>query len=426
MPSRRVALISWALYDWANSAFPTLIQTFVFATYFTTRVAVDPMRGSASWGAALGLAGAVIAIGSPLLGAIADRTGARKRWIASFTALGALATALLWTIAPVPGDAGRALLLVGLGSVCVEFASIFYNAMLPELAPPSQVGRWSGWGWSLGYLGGLACLAAALFLFITPGAWIPLPRDAAQPVRAACALAGAWYGLFALPLLLLAPDAPPKRVPLAVAAQEGVRQLWDSARHARAYRDIGLFLVARMLYIDGLATLFAFGGIYAATVFGLSERDLLLFGIGLNVTAACGAALFAALDDRLGSQATILASLGALIVSLIGLLLVRSLTGFWILGLLMGVFVGPVQAASRSWLARRAPEALRTQMFGLFAFSGRATAFLGPLLVSWLTATTGSLRMGMSAIVIFLIVGAALLIRVRPLATPGQDQAYFS
>lgn len=412
--SRTTALIAWALYDWANSAFPTLIQTFIFATYFTTRVAEQPARGSAQWGAMLAVAGVVVAIGSPLLGAMADRTGARKPWIAGFTAVAVLATALLWTITPGAQSVWPALALVGAGSVCVEFATTFYHAMLPELAPASHIGRWSGWGWSTGYAGGLACLAAALVLFINPHPWIVLPHEHAQHVRATFLLVAAWYGLFALPLLLVAPDVPRTGVRLREAAGQGARQLWASLRQVRAHRDIAVFLIARMLYIDGLATVFAFGGVYAATVFGMPERDLLLFGIGLNVTAACGAAVCAVLDDRVGSQATIQGSLAALIACLGALVLVRSVTWFWIIGLVMGLFVGPVQAASRSWMARRAPEPLRLQMFGLFALSGRATAFAGPLAVGWVIGATGSQRLGMSTVLIFLVGGALLLAQVRP------------
>ncbi|QBQ55483.1 MFS transporter [Nitrosococcus wardiae] len=412
-PVSKAGLVSWALYDWANSAFAAVITTFVFAAYFTRQVAENETLGSAQWGYMLAIAGFIIAIGGPILGAVADQGGRRKPWIILFTLLCVTATALLWLIKPASSYVWLALLLVGLGTLGSEFAFIFYNAMLPGLAGPKYVGRWSGWGWSIGYAGGVVCLIIALLAFIQGGNhWLGLDPASAEPVRATFPLVSVWYLLFAIPLFLITPDTRGTGKSLWRAVPDGMRQLYDSIRHVRHYSHIVRFLIARMFYIDGLATLFAFGGVYAAGTFDMNEQEILLFGITLNITAGLGAAAFAWVDDWIGSKQTILLSLTGLILLGTMVLVVETSTAFWSFGLLLGIFVGPAQAASRSYLARAAPESLRNEMFGLFALSGKVTSFLGPLLVGWGTYLSGSQRMGMSTIVIFFLIGFALMLSV--------------
>ncbi|BDQ33884.1 MFS transporter [Pseudodesulfovibrio portus] len=399
------ALWSWALYDWANSGFAALVQTFVFAAYFTRAVAENETVGTAQWGTMMGVAGLVIGLGGPVLGAVADRSGRRKPWLAVFTALCILATGLLWFVRPDVSLVRLGLLLAGIGTIGSEYAMIFYNAMLPDLAAPRAIGRWSGWGWGLGYAGGLVLLVIALYGFVQPPGWFGVPREEAMHVRAVMPLTAVWYLLFCLPLFLFSPDAKSAAVPLGKAVGQAFGQIRDSLRHIRGHRGVAVFLLARMLYNDGLTTMFAFGGIYAAATFGMAPSEVILFGIGLNVTAGLGAAAFAWMDDRVGPRKTILASLTGLIVPGVAILLVTDRTLFWIFGLAIGIFVGPVQASSRSYLARVAPEELRTEMFGLFALSGKLTSFLGPFLVGWLTLAADSQRVGMSAVIGLFVLG---------------------
>jgi UMF1 family MFS transporter len=409
----RRGLLAWAFYDWANSSFAAIIQTFIFAAYFTRQVAENETLGSSQWGIAIGLSGLLVALGGPILGAIADQSGRRKPWIAGFTLLCVVATALLWWIEPGPGYVWPALLLVALATLGAEFAVIFYNAMLPDLAPPERVGRWSGWAWGLGYAGGVACLVLALVAFIdADSAWFTLDRTAAEHVRITFPLVSLWYLLFALPLLLWTPDAAASGKKLLRATHDGLHQLAESIRNVRRYGAIIRFLIARMIFIDGLATLFAFGGVYAAGTFDMDEQTVLMFGIALNLSAAVGAFAFAWFDDWYGSRTTILLSLIGLIATGSAILLVDEQLWFWIWGLLLGIFVGPVQAASRSYLARVAPVHLRTEMFGLFALSGKATAFLGPLLVSWVTYVSASQRVGMAVIIVLFVLGLLLMLTV--------------
>lgn len=419
--SRR-ALWSWALYDWANSGFAALVQTFVFAAYFTRAVAENETLGTAQWGNMMGVSGLVIGLGGPLLGAVADRTGRRKPWLAVFTLLCIAATGLLWFVRPEPSSVVLALILAGVGTIGSEYAMIFYNAMLPGLADEDTVGRWSGWGWGLGYAGGLVLLVIALYGFVEQGAWFGVPRDDAMHVRAVMPLTAAWYMLFCLPVFLFSPDEKRPRAPLGRAVGEGIAQLTRSFREIRNYRDIAIFLLARMLYNDGLTTMFAFGGIYAAGTFGMGPSEVIVFGIGLNVTAGLGAAAFAWMDDRVGPRKTILASLTGLTLCCAAILLVTSLPLFWAFGLAVGLFVGPVQASSRSYLARVAPAEVRGEMFGLFALSGKLTSFLGPLLVGWITLATGSQRLGMSAVIALFVLGLAGMLFV-PSAASTKEKA---
>jgi UMF1 family MFS transporter len=406
-------LVAWAFYDWANNGFATVILTFIFSAYFTRRIAPDQVTGSALWGNMVSVAGLLIALGGPVCGAAADQNGRRKPWLIAFMLLCVVATMLLWFVRPSPDFLWPALLLVGLGMVGAEYSYIFYNAMLPELAPPDRVGRWSGWGWGLGYAGGLLCLLAALWIMEGGGSGPPGGEAGSLVrIRAGFVLAGAWYLLFSLPLILLVPDTRGLGKPLARAVRDGVGRLVEMIREVRRYRQIALFLLARMIYIDALATIFALGGVYAAGAFDMSERSVLLFGVVLNVAAGLGAGVFAGLDDRIGPRATILISLGGLVTGALVILLVHGTLFFWAAGTFMGLFVGPVQAASRSYMARIAPETLRNQMFGLYAFSGKATAFVGPFLVGWLSYLSGSQRIGMGVIPVLLAAGGLLMLKV--------------
>ncbi|MGB1026244.1 MAG: MFS transporter, partial [Rhodospirillaceae bacterium] len=265
-----------------------------------------------------------------------------------------------------------------------------------------------------GYAGGLACLVVALFgLIQTDTPPFGLDPEAQEPVRAAVLLVALWYGLFSLPLFLFVPDRQskgdgPKTPALQAMAQSGKR-LWATLKMLKEERTIAWFLFARMLYTDGLNTMFAFGGIYAAGTFGMSFADIILFGILMNVAAGSGAALFGSLDDRLGSKPTILIGLVGLIGFGCVVLLAPDVTWFWIGALCMGAFFGPVQASSRTLMARLAPEDMRGELFGLFALSGRITAFLGPIVLALVTDITNSQRLGMASVLLFLIPGCLLL-----------------
>lgn len=416
-PFDRRAVAAWCVYDWANSAFPTVITTFVFATYFAQAVATDPIAGAAQLGHALTIAGLIVAIVSPLAGSIADLTGRRKLWLATFSLVTVLATAALWYARPSPDAALLALVLMGVATIGFEMATVFYNAMLPELAPRDYIGRISGWGWGLGYVGGIVCLGIALTVFIqaeTPP--FGLDKAQAEHVRATAVLAALWFAVFSAPIFLFVHERKVAAIGTVEAVRRGLGELRATlATLAQSgQRHILWFLAAQMIYADGLGTLFAFGGVYAAGAFGMDLSEVIMFGIALNVTAGAGAFAFAWIDDWIGARRTIAAALTAIIAITIGLLFVETKAWFWALGMMLGAFFGPVQSASRSLIARLAPETHRTQMFGLFALSGRITTFLGPAALGWATAASGSQRIGMATIVPFFVVGLVLLLTKVP------------
>ena len=416
------AIFSWCLFDWANSAYPTVVTTFVFAAYFTKAVVGDPTEGAYLWGLATAAAGLTVAVGGPIFGAIADRTGQRKFWLAICTLVAIAGCAGLWTVKPDPSDAVTALVLVAIATIGFEFGTIFYNAMLPGLVAADRLGRVSGWSWGLGYFGGLSCLAGALLIFVqaeTPP--FGLDKNAAEHIRATCLLVAVWFAIFALPLFIFTPETAPKMHPsqarpdgIAVAIKTGLQQLLTTLREVRTQPMLLRFLLARMIYTDGLVTLFAFGGIYAAGTFGMSLSDIIIFAIALNITAGLGALSFAWIDDWLGSKTTIVAGLIGLLITGAAVLSVHHVTGFWIAAVTLGIFVGPVQAASRTLMARFAPSDQRGEMFGLFALSGKATAFVGPALVGWISLITDSQRLGMTVILGFWLLGLILIWGLQP------------
>lgn len=405
---------SWAMFDWANSAFFVIIQTFVFAAYFQRSIAADAISGTEQWGNMVSAAGLLIAFTAPVLGAIADRSGRRKPWIAAFSLMSIVASFLLWFAEPSTEFLTYALVVTFVATVGAEYAFIFYNAMLPDLVPPSHLGRWSGWSWAMGFAGGIVCLLGALYLFIeNGGAWLGLDTKTLEHIRATFIFTALWYLVFSIPMFLRTPDISKNNIPVGQAITEGILQLKNSIKEARNYANIYRFLLARMIYNDAVILIYAFGGIYAAGTFGMDESQIIIFGIGLNVTAALGAVGFSWMDDRSGSKKTILFSLIGLIIPVTAILFVEDIFWFWIWGLMLGVFFGPVQAASRTLMGRLAPEDKRTEMFGLFAFSGKATAFIGPKLLGWVTVLFASQRIGMSVVLVLLALGFLLMLRVQ-------------
>jgi UMF1 family MFS transporter len=442
---RRAAVISWIFFDWAAQPYFTLITTFVFAPYFATHVASDPASGQALWGFATAAAGLLIALLSPVLGAIADASGRRKPWIAAFGALLVIGSCLMWF--GKPGDATvipPLLLAYGIATVGAEFATVFNNAMMPSLVPPNQIGRLSGTGWATGYIGGILSLVLVLgFFAASPDTGRTLfgltPLFGLDPVthqgdRISGPLTGIWFVIFVLPMFLLTPDYPAKRS-MRAAMREGMIGLRQTLGELPKQKSMAAFLLANMIYTDGLVSLFAFGGIYAAGTFGWQTIQIGSFGILLAIAGTFGAWLGGKLDDSLGPKRVIAGSMLILLMSIVAILLVdkdsilfikvappepggalfsgAAERAYLVLGCLIGAAGGPLQAASRTLLVRLAPKDRIAQYFGLFALTGKVTSFIGPLLIGVVTAITASQKAGMAMLVMFFVAGLALLARVR-------------
>src|SRR5437773_320310 len=442
---RRSAVISWIFFDWAAQPYFTLITTFVFAPYFATHVAPDPASGQALWGFATAAAGMAIALLSPVLGAIADASGRRKPWIAAFGALLVIGASLMWF--GRPGDTGifaPLLLAYAIATVGVEFATVFNNAMMPSLVPPEKIGRLSGTGWATGYVGGILSLILVLgFLAANPETGRTLfgfmPLFGLDPVthagdRITGPLTGVWFIIFVLPMFLLTPDYPAK-LPVRAALREGLIELKQTLGELPKQKSLATFLLANMIYTDGLVSLFAFGGIYAAGTFGWHTIQIGTFGIVAAIAGVFGAWLGGKLDDSLGPKRVIAGSMLVLLLALAAILLVdrdsilfvkvappvpggplfagAAERAYLVLGCLIGAAGGPLQAASRTMLIRLAPQDRIAQCFGLFALTGKVTSFIGPLLIGAVTAVTASQKAGMAVLVLFFVTGMVLLMMVR-------------
>ncbi|MES2304744.1 MAG: MFS transporter [Gemmatimonadota bacterium] len=403
---------SWALYDWANSAFTTLVVTFIYATYFTKAMAPDEVTGTAWWSRAVAISALLTAVMSPLLGAAADRSGARKRFLAVSTIISIIATTLLAFVAPGTAHAGLiALILFVMAEMAFEAGNVFYNAFLPTIASQERIGRVSGYGWGLGYVGGLVCLGIALVGFVQPEVpWFGISKVAGWNIRATNLLVAVWFGLFSLPIFLVVPERHIAGATISFRA--ALAEMAQTARDIRHYREIVRFLVARLIFNDGLVTVFAFGGIYAAGTFGMSFSEVILFGVALNVASGLGAFLFGFVDDRIGGKRTILWSLVALTIATALAVWAPTRAWFWVAGILIGIFVGPNQSASRSLMGRFIPAKHQAEFFGFFAFSGKATAFMGPLLLGVVTTAFGSQRAGVATVIGFFVIGGVLLLSV--------------
>ncbi len=405
----RAARWAWALYDWAGDGFSAVIVAFVFSAYFASALASDVETGTTQWGAALAVAGVAAALSAPLAGAIADRGGHLKPWLAAATLLSAAATAGLWFVQPGPIAVPLALVLVGLGSYGSELSKVFYNSMLPRIVPVEKRGRLSGQGWALGYFGGLACLALVYFLVLggrTAG------EEVSNAMRYVGPVVALWLILFALPLFVFTPDRGATDASLRRATREGLGRMRAILSDVWHDRNLRRFLIARLVFTDGTGTLFAFGGVYAAGTFDLEVREVLLFGVALNVAGGIGALIGGWIDDRIGPKRTILAALCGVIAAGSPLLFIEGQALLWAFGIPLGFCLGPIQPASRSLLARLTPEDREAQMFGFFATSGKITAFLGPALVAVFTALFGTQRAGMAVVVLFFLGGALLILPV--------------
>jgi UMF1 family MFS transporter len=411
-PVGRSTVFGWVVFDFANSAYTTLVVTFVYSTYFVSTIAPDPVTGTALWSRGVTLTALCVAFLSPVLGALADQGGLRKPFLFVSTAVTVAGTAALFWIEP--GQVMWALVWFVVSNIAFEFSNVFYNAYLPDIATSGNIGRVSGVGWGVGYVGGLAAMGFVLAAFIQPEVpWFGVSTTGGAHIRAACLLVAVWFALFSIPLFVWVPGTRPLvRSKKTGIIKTGVADLKDTFRDIRRYRQIVRLLVARMIYNDGLVTIFAFGGIYAAGTFGFSFQEIMIFGIVLNVAAGAGALIMGVFDDRLGGKTTIQVSNAILALAALMAVLAPDKSMFWVAGILVGFFAGPNQSASRSLLGRFVPRDKENQFYGFFAFSGKLTAFMGPLLLGVLTQAFDSQRAGVAVVILFFVAGGLLLSRV--------------
>ena len=416
--------IGWALFDWANQAFTTIVITFVFAQYFAQGIVQDEVGAQSMWGIGVGLSAAAIAILAPILGSIADRSGRRRPWVIGFSAMCIALTCSLYFMLPDPQFAMTAIILVALANICYEMAIVFNNAMLADLVDRPRLAKLGGIAWSGGYYGGLVALVLCLAAVYA----LPDPSETQVPVRITSVIVAVWFALFLIPFILWTPDKRPTGVPMAVAVREGLSSLWNTLRSLFSNdRNIFMYLLGRMTYTDGVNTIFVMGGVYASARYGLDTMELIQFGILLNVFSGTGGMVFAFFEERLGTKSVIMISILGLIVSGSAMLLAPDFSMFTVYGCILGVFVGPIQQASRTMMAKLAPADAQAKLFGLYALSGKATSWGGPILVGVMTAMAASwgwsdnnaLTFGMFGVMPFMVAGFIIMLFVR--STPKTE-----
>jgi len=434
--SDKKGIWGWMLFDFAAQPYHTLIITFIFAPYFASFVASDPVAGQSQWGYGTAIAGIIIAIMSPVLGSIADATGPRKPWILIFSTLAFVGSFMLWWATPYEtgGASSVFIALVALVILMIgfEFSAVFNNAMMPTLVPREQLGRLSGNAWSLGYFAGLFTLIIVLLTMATNkegltllggGPMFGIDAGLKEGERAVGPLSALWYLVFVIPLLLFTPDIK-RRKKITGAVSQGLKNLFTTIRRLPENTSLFAYLGSSMFYRDALNGLYTFGGIYAVGVLQWSIVQVGVFGILANITGILGAYLGGRLDDLKGPKFVVRASVITLTVS--SLIIITTDTShaffiplgegsmiptivFYICGGFIGAAGGALQAASRTLMADQAEPGRMTEAFGLYAMSGRATAFVAPLMIAFLTDISGSQRIGVIPIVILFIAGLLLL-----------------
>ena len=403
-------VFNFALYDFANSAFTTIIITFIFATYFAKQIAPNPVLGQSYWGWTIGITGILVALTGPLIGSFADKKNCTEFFIKLFTIICVILTSLLWFSKPSEKYLLYTLIIVALANFFYELSLIFYNSILKRISNSNNLGKSSGFSFALGYVGGILILIVCIKIFIDNDV-LPfgLSKENSENIRATSIVVALWYLLFSIPFLFSLKKKIKNKIKKSSNNIKKIKNLfWD-----KGLNNLGKFLIARMLYADGLNAIIIMGGIFAVGVFNLEIKDLLVLSVLMNITAFIGAIIGGYANDKFSSKSVIIFSLVGLIFSSAIILFIKTKIFFLIFASINGFFIGPIQSASRVFITKSIDKNNQASGFGLFSLSGKLTSFIGPLLVSTLTYISNSQRIGFSAAIILLLIGLLILLKVK-------------
>jgi MFS transporter, UMF1 family len=433
---RRVA---WTAYEWAQQPYWALIATFIFTPYFAAGFVGDAARGQSLLGYAGAVSGLAIAILSPMVGASVDARRNPRAWLIGLAFPFVIASAALWWA--VPGELSRIPLILGclvVAGVSAELGVTVLNALLPVVAKPGQVGRLSGTAWALAYVGALISLFIVLFCFSLPKVpMLGLSKALHEPDRIVGPMVALWFLAFAWPLMAIAPQPP------AGGGTKPLAELWETIRSLPSKPHMLRFLIGRMLLGDGISSFIAFGGVLAAGLFGWTTTQLGLYAILLSVAAGIGTFIGGRVDQKIGSKLTVLIATGVILFGATGVGLVGKDTIFFLLpvapaqpggalfsstpermflffSLFVGLTFGPAQSSLRAWMAELAPAGETGRWFGLYALSGKATAFMAPLVIAIGTRLVGDQRIAVVVSALFMALGA-LVLATAPRRAPVVD-----
>jgi UMF1 family MFS transporter len=438
MTEARRRIWGWWFFDWASQPYNTLLLTFIFGPYVVSVVG-DGTTAQTIWGYGIGAAGFLIALASPVLGAIADKAGRRMAFIWLFSLMYVLGAWGLWWSAPGDFNIWWVMFAFCVGLIGMEFATTFTNAMMPDLAPPEDLGRVSGSGWAFGYAGGVLALVIMLvFLAESPTTGktlvgldplFGLDPAAREGTRAVGPLTAIWFAVFMIPFFLWVREPKRPGIGIIAAARGAVPETLATIRALPQTRSLLAYLVSSTFYRDALNGMYTFGGIYAAGVLGWAVTDVGVFGILAAITGAVFAWWGGKADSRFGPKPVIALSVIGLTLVCIGIVYVGrdSVFGmpvgpdsrlpdiaFYVLGCLIGAGGGVLQSASRTMMVRQADPAKMTESFGLYALSGKAMSWIAPLSIGVTTQVTGSQQLGIVPLIVLFVIGLILLVFVKP------------
>ena len=389
----------WTLFDFANTSFSIVVVTFLYAVYFKKIVAEGQSIGDLYWSLGTSIAMIITAIISPVLGAIADYSAGKKRFLLFFTLLCVVATSSLYFIGS--GNVFWGIFIFILANVGFEAGLVFYDAFLPEITEPKNYGRVSGYGFAMGYLGSLATLA------------IIYPFIQLNLIKESFPVAALFFLIFALPLFIFLKDN--RKTPIVHESyfKIGVTRVWSTLSNLKNYKNLATFLLAYFFYIEGVNTIIFFSGNYASTTLGFSDTELLIFFITVQTTAIAGSVLLGIVADSIGQKKTIIISLILWLITVLIAYLVHDKTGFYVVGLIAGIAMGSSQSTSRSLMTKLTPVEKKTEFFGFYSFFGKSSAVIGPLVFGLVSFITGDQRLAIISIGFFFLIGLLILTKVK-------------
>ena len=391
-------ILSWCLYDFANSSYSAVIASVIFPVYFVKEIAISPAEGDLWWGRAISLSMAIVAFTSPIVGGISDYAGMRKRLLVTYSLLCVIAVGLLGFVER--GMIFETFMLIVLANIGMEGALVFYNAYLPDIAPKDHHGRVSGWGFGLGYTGSVFALLIGMFL-IEKGM-----------IQFSWPMVSLFYLLFALPAFYLLPPDNPSRSPFRAALQ-GLKKTLKLLREILRIKKVRRFLLAYWLYKDGVNTIIVFSSIYASVTLAFTGAELVMLYLLVQVTAMIGSLALSVPTDRWGAKKVIVLSLLLWIGVTVGAYLIVDKQLFWGIAILAGLGLGSVQAASRALFSGFIPHGKEGEYFGVYAFTGKTSAIIGPALFGMISSATGSQRPAVLSVLVLFVAGLTVLFTVK-------------
>lgn len=406
--------LAWSFYDWANSAWSAIIITFVFSRYFVDVIASDRDIGTLYWTWTIGLSSLLAALLSPFFGIISDKTQNSKIWLISSTAVYSLIAFSLWFVQPNGMEIFIIILLIFIGNLFYEISQIFYNGQLKLITTKDNYAKLSGFAWGLGYIGTVLIFLIYYVIFLLPkDPFFSLNISTFENIRISFPITGLWIILFSLPLFFTFQDPKQKKSHTKLEIKKSFNQLILTLKNIKKYKNLVWFLIARIFYMDGINAIFAVAAIYATIVFGMTTTDIILLGIGTNISAGLGSWIFSFIEKKFGSKNVIIFSLIFIFIIGVIILLIDQKNNFIILAIMLSSFFGPIQSASRVYFAKSIPDEKKYEFFGFYSFAGKATSFIGPILFGTIAYIFSSQKIGMASLLVLFVIGFFILLRVE-------------